>query len=211
MGRISGFGRRDALRIGVLGGAVLLAGCGAGWRVDYPQALDPAVTRGWRVADVRVAVPETLTTSDVNSWTPDYDIVWHGDPPGDRHAQVKAVMTSAIAAGAADLKGKQPVILNVTMQQFHAITPKVEEYLNFSGVHDIRFVMQILDARSGKPLTEPTQIAADTPALVGRAARDARARGYTQKQEVIDGVAKVIRGYLGTGPDPRHKFSRMGR
>lgn len=211
MGRISALGRRDAVRLCVLGMAGLVAGCGAGWKVDYPQALDPAVTRGWRVADVRVSVPETLTTSDVNSWTPDYDIVWHGDPPGDRRAQVAAVMTSALRAGTADLTGPRPVVLAVTVQQFHAITPKVEQYLSFSGVHDIRFTIQVIDARSRKPLTEVTRVEADAPALVGKAARDARARGYTQKQEVIDGVAKVIRGYFGTGPDPRHNFSRLGR
>lgn len=200
-------------RRGVMLGLLAVAGCGAHgeWRVRYPQALDPAVTRGWHVADVRVSVPRTLTTSDENSWTPDYDIVWHGDPPGDRHAQVEALMTTALRTGAQELRGKRAVTLVATLQQFHAITPKVEKYLHFSGVHDIRFTLQIFDARSGQPLTEPTPIAADAPALVGGDARAARARGYTQKNEIIDAVSAVIRGYLGIGPDPRHDFSRLGR
>lgn len=211
MGTVSGISRRTALRVSVFGMAAFVAGCGATWRVDYPQALDPAETRNWRVADVRVSVPETLTTSDEDSWTPDYDIVWHGDPPGDRRAQVAALMTTALRAGTADLRGKRPVVLAVTMQQFHAITPRVEKYLNFSGVHDIRFTLQVLDARGGTPLTEAIPVQADSPALVGRKAREARARGYTQKQEVIDDVARVIRGYFGVGGDPRNSFSRFGR
>lgn len=209
----TGCNRRHAMRLSALGLVALISGCGvsSAWRTDYPAALDPAVTGNWRVQGVKVTVPDSLTVSDENSWSPDADIVWHGDPEGDRRAQVARVMEEAIRSGAADLHGRRPVLLLATMTQFHAITPAVERYLNFSGVHDIRFTLQVVDARTHAPLTEAVAIEADTPALVGRAARDARARGYSQKDEVIDHVARVIRGWLGTGPDPRHHFSRLGR
>ncbi|HEY0213983.1 MAG TPA: DUF6778 family protein [Paenirhodobacter sp.] len=209
-----GFSRRKALRLSAFGLAVLVAGCGVtrnDWQVAYPDAVPAEQARSWHVTAVNVVTPQTLTTSDVNGWTPDYDIVWHGDEPGDRRAQVSALMTTAIRSATAELKGKTPVTISVTMQQFHAITPNVEKYANFTGVHDIKFTMQVVNARTRKPLTPPTLIEANAPALVGSKARNARAQGYTQKQEVIEDVAKVVKGYFSLGPDPRHGFSRLGR
>ncbi|HEY0274851.1 MAG TPA: DUF6778 family protein [Paenirhodobacter sp.] len=206
--------RRTALCLSGLGAAALLAGCaddGDRWQIAYAQPVPADVARTWRVTGVHVVTPDTLTTSDVDGWTPDYDVVWHGDAAGDRRAQVSALMTTAIGTATQDLRGKTPVRIAVTVQQFHAITPKVERYANFSGVHDIRFTIQVFNAKTGKPLTQPTVVEADAPALVGGKARKARADGYTQKQEVIDDVVAVIKGYFSLGPDPRHSFRRLGR
>ena len=51
-------------RLVVLGGmAAFLSGCGR-WQVDYDAGLDPAVTRTWKLADVNVSVPASLTVSN---------------------------------------------------------------------------------------------------------------------------------------------------
>ena len=108
-------------------------------------------------------MPETLTTSEENSYTPDFDIVWHGEPFGDRRAQAAAIVTEGIQKGAAGLHGKTRVRIVATLGQFHAITPKVRESLQNSGVHNIQYTVQVFDARSGEALTQPQNIKAEFP------------------------------------------------
>ena len=55
------------------------------------------------VVAVNVDVPKTLKVSEANMYYPVADIVWRGEPRGDRHAQVKAIFQEAFAAGTKDL------------------------------------------------------------------------------------------------------------
>lgn len=193
-----------------LGLAFGLAGCASTWETAYEQ-VDPAQAADWRVASVEVTVPETLTTSDRNSYIPDYDIVWHGEPAGDRRAQVAAILEEGIEKGAAGLKGGTPVRIVATLGQFHAITPVVRERLQNSGVHNIQYTVQVFDARSGAALSEPQLIKAEFPALVGKAGDEADARGLTQRVQIVNRIAAVTQNWLGRGPDPRGSFQRRGR
>jgi hypothetical protein len=194
-----------------LGLALGLAGCsGHTWETKYDQ-LDSAETATWRLASVEVAVPESLTTSEENSYTPDYDIVWHGEPAGDRRAQAAAIVKEGIQKGAAGLHGKTRVKIVATLSEFHSITPKVRKTLQNSGVHNVAYTVQVFDARSGAALTEPQPIKADFPALVGKAGDDADAKGLTQRVQVVNQIALVTRNWLGDGPDPRGTFTRLGR
>lgn len=189
-----------------------VAGCTqSSWETQYEQ-LNPATTAGWRVADVRVAAPQTLTTTEVNSYVPDADIVWHGDPAGDRRAQVAAVLAQGIRDGAQGLRGARPVVIDATITQFHALTPRARAMEGNVGVHDIRYTVQVTDARTGAVLAGPQAIHADKAAVVGAAAADADARGITQKVEITQHIAAVTRHWLGLPvPDPRRNFSRTGR
>lgn len=194
-----------------LGLALGLAGCASQtWETRYDQ-LDRAQTATWRVASVEVAVPETLTTSEENSYTPDFDIVWHGEPAGDRRAQAAAIVEEGIRKGAAGLHGKTRVRIVATLGQFHAITPKVRERLQNAGVHNIQYSVQVFDARSGAALTQPQTIKAEFPALVGKAGDEADARGLTQRVQIVNQIAAVTQNWLGNGADPRGSFSRLGR
>ncbi|WP_246032871.1 DUF6778 family protein [Falsirhodobacter xinxiangensis] len=196
---------------GVAAIALVVAGCSRDWKTDYANGIDPAVSRQWNVRQITVNVPEELTVSDANTWAPQVDIVWHGDPAGDRKLQVAELVEDGIEQGSAALRGPRPVNIGVTMQRFHSITPRVEANLQNSGVHDIRYVIQVFDARSGAALTQPEPIAADIAALVGDQAREARSQGITQKDEIVPHIARVTAGWLGIGPDVRNKFRRLGR
>ncbi|MFB2531962.1 DUF6778 family protein [Paracoccus sp. p4-l81] len=186
-----------------------LAACGGSWSTDY-QPIDPAKSKNWTVRDVQVSVPKNLTTSEVNTYTPNYDIVWHGEPYGDRRAQVAKIMDDGITAGTKGLRGPQPVTIAVTLKQFHAITPKVRYSLETAGVHNIQYTAQVFDAK-GQPLTAPQFIQADLPALVGEAGNEADRKGFTQKVQIEQHLAKVTAGWLGIGPDVRSSFVRSGR
>lgn len=203
-------GRRAVLT--GLGAAVLLAGCGVGgtFRTDYPAPIPADVSRGWRVVDVSVLVPEALSVSEAKSALPDADIVWREDPAGDRRAQVAEIVRNAAIAGSQGLRGPRRVRMEITVTRFHALTFEAEQRFQQAGVHNISFVAQVTDASSGEILAGPAAIEAALPALSGDQMRAARERGETQKSQISAHLRKVFAGWLGIGPDPRDSFRRAG-
>ncbi len=191
--------------------ALGLAGCATSeWETAYTQ-VDPAQAASWRLAMVDVAAPETLTTSDTDGYVPNFDIVWHGEPAGDRRAQAAAIVTEGIERGARSaLHGRKSVRISATITQFHAITPTVRK-MDGVGVHNIQYTIQVFDAHSGAALTEPQNIKAEFPALTGKTGDEADARGLTQRVQIVNHIAAVTQNWLGKGPDPRTHYSRMGR
>jgi hypothetical protein len=191
--------------------AALLSACvgGGSFETAY-DPLPPDVTRAWRLAEVRVEVPTTLTVSEAKSLLPSADIVWREDPLGNRYAQVDEIIGEAVTRGARGLRGSRPVVIDVTVTRFHALTFEAEQRGQNWGVHNIQFVAQVSDARTGEVLVPATEIRAELPALSGDQMRAARKKGVTQKSMIISHVAKTVSGWLGTGPDNRGKFSRQG-
>lgn len=188
----------------------ILAGCAGTWRVDYDEGLDPEVTRTWRLHDVVTVVPESLSVSNANTLAPNADIVWHGEPFGDRRAQVAALVDEGITAGASELDGERPVTITAKVERFHGVTPAAVARAP-AAVHNIRYVVQVFDAASGEPLTEPQTIMADLEAFVGPAAVAGAIQGQTQRNRIVAHLAAVTRGWLGFGPDQRRTFSGIGR
>lgn len=192
--------------------SLLLSACvggGAGFKTDYaPVRAD--VSAGWRLADVRVSVPKTLTVSEAKSLLPSADIVWREDPLGDRHAQVAKIIDDAVTRGAQGLRGSRPVFIDVTVTRFHALTFEAEQRGSNWGVHNIKFTARVVDARSGEVLLSDTEIRAELPALSGNQMREARRKGVTQKSMITNHVAKTVAGWLSIGPDNRNSFQRQG-
>ncbi len=191
-------------------GALLVAGCSGSWEVNYDQGIDPEVSRGWRVVDVVAVVPEQLRVSNANTFAPSADIVWHGEPFGDRKAQVAAVIDEGITAGTAGMEGLRPVTITAVVKRFHAVTPAAVARAP-AAVHNIQYVVRAFDASSGAPLTEEQVINADLEAYVGSAAIAAAINGETQRNRIVAHLAAVTRGWLGFGPDQRRTFSGLGR
>ena len=187
-----------------------LAGCSGRWKVSYDQGLDPEVTRTWKLASVVASVPASLTVSNSNTLAPNADIVWHGEPFGDRRAQVAAIMDEGITQGAADLKGRRPVTITARVLQFHAVTPAAIARAP-AAVHNIEYAIQVLDAESEAELTPEQVISADLEAYVGASAVTAAITGLTQKRRIVDHIDLVTRGWLGFGQDQRRAFSSIGR
>lgn len=198
-------------RIALLGlSAALLSACvGNTFETDY-QPVPADVARSWRLSEVRVAVPKSLVVSEAKTLLPTADIVWREDPLGDRHDQVGRIVQNAVLRGAQGLKGARPVIIDITVTRFHALTFEAEQAGSDWGVHNVDFTAQILDARTGEVLVGPTAIRAETPAWSGARMKAARAKGITQKSMITNHVAATIAGWLGLGPDNRGKFSRQG-
>lgn len=187
-----------------------LAGCSGRWTVDYAEGLDPEVTRTWKLSNVVASVPASLTVSNSNTLAPNADIVWHGEPFGDRRAQVASIMDEGITRGASELSGSRPVNLTARIIQFHSVTPAAVAR-SPGAVHNIKYVMQVTDAATGASLTEEQEISADLEAYVGAAAVTAAINGLTQRRRIIDHIDLVTRGWLGFGQDQRRTFSSIGR
>ncbi|RXV64286.1 hypothetical protein C6W92_07695 [Roseovarius sp. A46] len=150
------------------------------------------------VQEVRVRVPRSLRVSEANRYLPGGDIVWREDPPGDRHAQVAAILEQGLERGVAALPvGAVPVVLDVELTKFHALSEKAR--YTFGGVHAIQFTYTLRDPETGVALTEPKFVKADFKALGGQKAIAAERRGITQKVRITGQLAKVIRAELGAG------------
>lgn len=189
---------------------VVLTACSSTWETSYKAPNDGQITRNWNVREVSVQIPQSLTTTEQNSYAPNADIVWHGDPSGDRRAQVATILRESIAVAAQPLRGARLVKLQVVLQEFHAVTPRARAAAP-SAVHNISFTIQAIDIRTGELLTPPDRIRADIEAFTGEAAFDAIQRGQTQKVRIAQHLRSVAAGWLGIGPDPRRRFSQTGR
>ncbi|MGR3462201.1 MAG: DUF6778 family protein [Roseovarius sp.] len=150
------------------------------------------------VQEVRVRVPRNLRVSEANRYLPGGDIVWREDPPGDRYAQVAAILEQGLERGVAALPaGVVPVVLDVELTKFHALSEKAR--YTIGGVHAIQFTYTLRDPETGVALMEPKFVKADFKALGGQKAIAAERRGITQKVRITGQLAKVIRAELGAG------------
>ena len=194
--------------------ALLLSACvGGGGKFETDYTPVPAdLAKSWRLAEVRVSVPKTLVVSEAKSLLPRADIVWREDPIGDRRPQVAKILTTAISQGAKGLKGPRAVRLVAVTREFHAMTFEAES-LNLAGVgvHNVRFSLAVQDAKTGAVLYGPVEIDATFPAMTGPDMIAARLKGETQRSQIIAHVSATVSGWLGTGPDMRMGFVRIGR
>lgn len=170
-------------------------------------AVQAPVAMSFDVQQVRVVVPETLKVSEANRYYPGGDIVWREDPLGDRHAQVKTIVEAAMQQGVSQMApGKVPVILDIQMTRFHALTEKAR--YTTGGVHALQFYMTLRNPETGIAYGEPQFVKADFKALGGRAAINAEAKGVTQKYRITNHLAKVIQMQL-TSPEG-YKAANLG-
>ncbi|MEQ8401499.1 MAG: hypothetical protein RH978_10895 [Roseitalea porphyridii] len=160
-----------------------------------------------KVTSVKVSVPRTLEVSEANRFYPGGDIVWREDPPGDRHAQVQAIVEAAMLKGVRAVEGEgRPVVLDIEVTRFHALTEKTRNTVG--GVHALQFIMQYRDPETGVALSAPRVVKADFKGFGGKAAKAAERAGQTQKVRITDHLAGVIRQQL---TDPAHyQAERLG-
>ena len=153
--------------------------------------LPAAILKQINVAKVNVRVPTSLKVSEANRYYPAGDIVWREDPMGNRHAQVAQIMYDAMTAGTAGFTGPVPVILDIELVRFHALSEKAR--YTVGGVHHVVFNMVLRDGTTGEPLSEPRRISTDLDGFGGQQALMAEARGLTQKVRISGHLAEVIR------------------
>jgi hypothetical protein len=180
------------------------------FRTYYASPVSAQMSRGWRVTDVQVIAPRTLSVSEEHSLVPQADIVWREDPEGNRYEQVEKIVRDATTMAAKGLKGSRPVRLEITLTKFHAMTFEAEALRKDVGVHNVDFIIKAVDAQTGVVLAGPDSIESALPAKTGARMAAARARGESQRTQITVHVREVVAGWLGIGPDPRRTFTRVG-
>jgi hypothetical protein len=166
-----------------------LSACASPFRdVDIGGVARPEV-RDYDVVSLNVTVPRDLVVSEENVFYPSADIVWRGEPFGDRHAQVQRVFEDGMRAGARTLDGSRPVDVDVEVRRFHSLTEKAR--YTVGGVHSIRFLITVTDARTGEVVEGPRFVSADREALGGQRAIEAEQAGRTERVMVVNHLAGV--------------------
>lgn len=153
--------------------------------------LPGAILRRINVEKINVRVPTSLRVSEANRYYPNGDIVWREDPMGNRHAQVAKIVHDAMTQGVESFTGPVPVILDIEVVRFHALSEKAR--YTVGGVHNIAFYMVLRDATTGEPLSEPRRIESNLEAFGGQQAIAAESRGLTQKVRISGHLSEVIR------------------
>jgi hypothetical protein len=190
--------------VAALGALVMLAACGATDMVAREQPLSGAdlVARPiavaapgeearmarWSIRSVRVDVPEHLSVSEANLFYPIADIVWRGEPRGDRRAQAAAILEEAFARAGEAMTGPAADV-EITVARFHGVTEKTR--YTVGGIHAVHFTMTVRDAATGAVLDGPRMVMADIRASGGQRAVEEESRGLTQRVVLVHNLAHV--------------------
>ena len=180
---------------------LLAAGLSACASVETPTRGEPvgasvitpslsARSAEWNVVDVRVNVPETLSTTEANMFYPNANIIWRGEPYANRHVQVAALMDNAMTIGLAHLNGQQDVFFQIDVRRFHSVTEKARAFTG--GVHDMIFTLTVIDAQTGKALHGPVYMETFLKAHGGKAALQAERNGFSQKVRLTNHLAVLM-------------------
>ena len=152
-------------------------------------SVTPQTDRDYNVLGVQVVVPETLRATESNAYYPDAEIVWRGDPPGDRRAQMQDLFETAAAAVTRDMNGAEDVFVQIQLVRFHGVTERTR--YTVGGIYNMIFDMQIVDPE-GNIIEPQRRIEANLPAPGGLAATRLDAAGQTEKVRVTNFLAFVI-------------------
>ena len=152
------------------------------------------ITPQFNVQAVNISVPDDLRVSEANVYYPIADIVWRGDPYGERHDQVKTIFQDAMATGTAGFTSGRPVVIDIEITRFHCLTEKTR--FSFGGVHSVKFILTLRDAQSGAVIEAPRLVVADIKASGGAVAMAEEARGLTQRIVIESHLVEVIKREL---------------
>lgn len=153
-----------------------------------------AVQSLYEVRAVNVTVPRSLSVSEANSLLPRADIVWRGEPRGDRYQQVETIFNDAAAQATGAMRTGPGVVVDITVTSFHALSERAR--YTVGGNYNMRFLLTVRDAETGKILQGPRPIVGDIAASGGNRAVDEEAKGMTQKVVVHQRLVEVLRREL---------------
>jgi hypothetical protein len=181
----------------IVAAALGLSACATPFDVsrDAPFDVTPVIeaqTQDWSITGVDIDVPRSLTVSEANSIKPRSDIVWRGEPLGDRYQQVDDLMTAALLPVLTPReRGATPVIVSLDVTRFHAVTERAR--YTIGGEHEIEFNVTVRHAETGQILSGPRSVDLTFRALGGRQAIESEAQGLTQRVRITQRLQEWAR------------------
>ena len=161
---------------------------------DAPRSV---TTRNYDVWAMNFTTKDGLQVSEGNGYYPFTDVVWRGDPIGDRKAQLGEIFTTALQRGMGEGTGGRPVAVEIELIRFHGVTERV--LYSIGGNYHIVFAMTVRDARTGEVLEPARRIETNLASNGGDAVLRDQQMGQTQKVRVTEFLAVTLRDEL-TGP-----------
>ena len=156
------------------------------------EATSPVTVPIYRITDLTVIVPADLRVSEADSYFPLADIVWHGDPEGDRRVQVAQIFREAVGLAIADQPTGQEATLEIVVTRFHCLTRKAR--YTIGGRHSIHFDLTLRDAQTGSILSGPETVIAVLRAPDGAGAlTEEYELGRSQRAVIVAWLSHVIR------------------
>jgi len=146
--------------------------------------------RDYALQSFQFSIPDELEVSEANRYYPVSDIVWRGDPRGDRKQQITDIFETSFQSADANLNGSRAVVADVQLLRFHSVTERTRR--SFGGTHSIKFNLTVLDAQTGEILEPTRRINADLSAFGGRAATRADAEGQGMKVRITSHLANLF-------------------
>lgn len=170
--------------------------------VNEIGAEDRAEQPLFKVVDYEIKVPQDLTVSEANLFYPVADIVWRGDPPGNRKAQVGAIFHDSLKRALPHVQGPRPVRVEIVVSRFHSVTEKTR--YTVGGLHSIGFSIMVQDHQTGRTIVPLRHIRTDLEAFGGKRAVTAEREGHTMKARIEAHLVNVLAQQLlspdGNGP-----------
>lgn len=160
----------------------------------HPGAGPHVLAAQYDVQDVRINVSRKLRVSEANMFFPVADIVWRGEPRGDRYQQVARMYQEAAAAGTSSMTNGRAVVVDVDVIRNHCLTEKTR--YTVGGVHSLRFMLTVTDATTGQVIDGPREVIADVKGAGGNQAIVEEQNGRTQRVVVVERLAQVLRREL---------------
>lgn len=158
--------------------------------LEMPQLAAP-VAQVVAIEDYNIKVSRSLRVSEANTYYPLGDIVWHGENIGDRHEQVARIFQSSLTKVQSDnAEGALPVIVDIDVNRFHALTPKTR--YTIGGVHSIAFTLTVRNPATGEIIVPARDMTADLRGFGGARAIQADQQGLGQKVRITHHLANVI-------------------
>jgi len=146
--------------------------------------------RDYSLQSFQFSISDDLKVSEANRYYPVADIVWRGDPRGDRRQQITDIFETSFQSADANLNGSRPVVADVQLLRFHSVTERTRRA--FGGTHSIKFNLTVLDAQTGEILEPTRRINADLSAFGGGAATRADAEGQGMKVRITSHLASLF-------------------
>jgi hypothetical protein len=143
------------------------------------------------VQDVSVIVPADLRSSEANVFYPLADIVWRGEPMGNRHDQVRQIFGEAATTATTSMTRGRPAVVEIAVTRFHCVTEKTR--YSVGGTHSMHFTLTVRDAQTGDVIDGPRAVVADVKAVGGARALAEDAAGRTQRVVVLERLVQVLR------------------
>ena len=180
--------RRFLLGLPLLG----LMGCSAA--LGMKSGARPEMDRSYDLRRFNFVAQSGLKVSESETYYPQADIVWRGDPIGPRIPQIATMFNEAAARNQGVVDGAVPVDVDVTLVRFHGVTNKTR--YTVGGVYNVIFDLTIRSAATDDVIEPTRRIVGNLKAPGGDRAARQDAAGQTQKVRVTDYLTSLLRAQL---------------